>query len=146
MREKSNSAKKRKNSFNLLLYLYALNKTMENQKEEQAQNEQVISKKEDYTGGWGILLLEVFWIFIVHHLYPVFSVWAWGMEKGSFTFTQTNFYIYLALIVLPPTFLNILKFIRQHKKQQPIGRYITAQVVVLIVFTAIIFGSFSWDF
>lgn len=119
---------------------------MENPKEEQVQSPPEVKKKEDYAGGWGILLLEVFWIFVVHHLYPVFSIRVWGLEKDSFTFTQANFYIYLALIVLPPTFLNVFKFIKQRKKQQPIGRYITAQVVVLIVFTAIIFGSFSWDF
>ncbi|MEL1245206.1 hypothetical protein AAEO56_13095 [Flavobacterium sp. DGU11] len=102
--------------------------------------------KTDYMGGWGILLLEVAWIFIVHHLYPVFSMEMWGAGKGSFMFSDTNFYIYLALILIPPTLLNIFRFVSRRKKQLPVGRYITAEVVVLIVFTAIIFGSFSWDF
>lgn len=104
------------------------------------------AQKTDYTGGWGILLLEVAWIFIVHNFYPVFSMMAFGEGDNSFTYTKENFYIYLALIFLPPTLLNILRFISRRKKQLPVGRYITAQVIVLIVFVAIIQGSFSWDF
>ncbi len=119
---------------------------MENPQEEQAESKPEIRKKEDYVGGWGIILLEVVWIFIVHNFYPVFSMEAFGDAAGSFMFTMTNFYIYLGLILIPPTLLNIIKLVSKRKTQQPIGRYITAQVVVFIVFTAIIFGSFSWDF
>jgi len=102
--------------------------------------------KTDYTGGWGLILLEVLWIFIVHNLYPVFSLWMWGAEKGSFTFAETNFYIYLALILVPPTLYNVFRFIYRRKKQLPVARYIVAEVLVLILLVAIIYGSFSWDF
>ena len=112
---------------------------------EEIENKKPVPKT-DYTGGWGLVLLEVLWIFLVHNLYPVFSMEMWGSEKGSFMFSETNFYIYLALILLPPTLYNVLRFISRRRKQLPIIRYIVAQVIVLILLAAIIYGSFSWDF
>jgi hypothetical protein len=112
---------------------------------EEIENKKPVPKS-DLAGGWGILLLEVAWIFFVHNFYPVFCMRFFGDGPDSFMYTMANFYIYLGLILLPPTLLNTLRFIFQRKKQQLIGRYITAQVVVLIVFAAIIWGSFSWDF
>lgn len=112
--------------------------------EEAGQEKKAV--KTDYAGGWGILLIEVLWIFIVHNFYPVFSMEVYGDGSGSFMYTLTNFCIYLGLILTPPTVLNVVRFVSRRKKGLPIGRYITAQLVVMIVFTAIVFGTFSWDF
>ncbi|RZJ63668.1 MAG: hypothetical protein EOO45_20605 [Flavobacterium sp.] len=102
--------------------------------------------KTDYAGGWGIVLLEVAWIFVVHNFYPVFSIWAFGTGTGSFLYSTDNLNIYLGLVLLPPTLLNVARFIIRRKARLPTARFIVAQVIVIILFIAILQGSVSWDF
>lgn len=88
-----------------------------------------------------VFILESIYCMSIYYCYAIFSMLIFGEGSNSFMYTITNGFIYLGLIILPPTILNIYKLIN-HYKNGLISKsksYLVTQVILTFGFLWLVF-------
>lgn len=103
-------------------------------------------KQKDIIHLISISLIDIFYFSIVFFGYAIFSMLFFGEGANSFMYSKANGVIFLLLLIIPPSFLNIYLYTKSQKKRS--RRHINFIIVQVIMFVVFIFTWYllGWGF
>ncbi|WP_188618044.1 hypothetical protein [Cloacibacterium rupense] len=79
-----------------------------------------------------ITLVEVAYFYLIEIGYAVFSMMMFGEGANSFMYLGANGVIYVCLMILPPTILNVIKSKKYWKSDNPKSiNYLVAEALMI---------------
>lgn len=79
-----------------------------------------------------ITLIEVAYFYLIEIGYAVFSMMTFGEGANSFMYSEANGVIYVCLMIVPPTILNMIKAKKYWKSNNPKSRnYVVAEILMI---------------
>lgn len=96
----------------------------------------ISTSKFDFLHFLKIIFFEFLYCFVIYYCYAVFSMLFFGEGASSFMYSITNGFIYLGLIILPPTAFNLYNFFNSFRNKQlsKSKNYILSQTILAIAF------------
>jgi TRAP-type C4-dicarboxylate transport system permease small subunit len=91
-----------------------------------------------------VFLIEVFYFSFIFFGYAIFSMLFFGAGGNSFMYSKANGIIFLSLLIVPPSLLNIY-FYRKLKKSKRQVNFLIVQVAMFLLFFFAWHMS-GWDF
>lgn len=93
-----------------------------------------------------VLLIELVYFSFIFFGYAIFSMLFFGVGENSFMYSKANGTIFLLLLIVPPSLLNIY-FYRKLKtlKSKRQVNFLIVQVIMLLIFF-LAWHMLGWDF
>ena len=90
-----------------------------------------------------LIIVGIIYCATTYYGYAIFSMLFFGESATSFMYTKMNSFIYIGLIIIPPTIFNLNQFFKNYKTgfYSKAKSYITSEGILVILFVWIYFET-----